>query len=108
MFVVAVAAAAALGVVVWETQTGKLAKLDNIHNDPNAKAISLLTSVMGVGPAGAAEYVRKGITTLDQLRKQPNLTHQVQLGLKYYDDLQERIPRAEMDQLAAYRFDFGN
>ncbi len=50
-------------------------------------------------PAHALALVAKGVTTLEQLRREPGLTHQQQLGLKYYDDLLLRIPRSEMDQL---------
>jgi len=38
-----------------------------------------------------------GILTLDDLRNEPTLTPQQKLGLKYFEDLQIKIPREEMD-----------
>eukprot|EP00730_Choanoeca_flexa_P002709 TRINITY_DN11141_c0_g1_i3.p1 TRINITY_DN11141_c0_g1~~TRINITY_DN11141_c0_g1_i3.p1 ORF type:complete len:291 (+),score=71.22 TRINITY_DN11141_c0_g1_i3:275-1147(+) len=80
-------------------ETGKLAKLDKIAADPKAQAIQLFTSVMGIGPAAAGQYAAKGLTTLAELEKEPGLTATQRLGLKHYDDLNQRIPRAEMDIL---------
>lgn len=80
-------------------ETGRLRKLDKIHDDPTSQAIQLLTSVMGVGPAHAAEFIKRGITTVEQLRGEKSLNHMQQVGVKYYEELKERIPRAEMDLL---------
>lgn len=64
------------------------------------KPFQLLTTVYGIGPAKAKELVKKGITTIDELRKaseDETLLSDVQtIGLKYYDDLQLRIPFKEM------------
>lgn len=58
--------------------------------------------VTGIGPAAAAKLVSEGVTTIEELRKhQDQLTHHQRLGLKYYDDFQQRIPRAEMLELEA-------
>jgi len=38
-----------------------------------------------------------GLLTLDDLRGSEVLTPQQRLGLKYFDDLQIKIPREEMD-----------
>jgi DNA polymerase beta len=35
--------------------------------------------------------------TIEDLKKQ-KLTHQQQVGVKYFDDIQKRIPREEMDE----------
>lgn len=64
-------------------QTGKLRKLENIHQDEDAQAISLLTRVSGIGPVKAADLVRIGIKTIEDLRKnQDKLNHHQLLGLK--------------------------
>lgn len=64
-------------------QTGKLAKLENIHQDEEAQAISLLTRVSGIGPVKAADLFRGGIKSIEDLRKHQNkLTHHQLLGLK--------------------------
>lgn len=64
-------------------QTGKLRKLENIHQDEDAQAISLLTRVSGIGPVKAAELVKSGIKTIEDLKKnESKLTHHQILGLK--------------------------
>ena len=59
-----------------------------------------LTGVYGVGPEMADRYIAAGITTLSALRRQKDLSRTVRLGLKYYDDLRERVPRVEQETFA--------
>ncbi|CAH2245855.1 jg8528 [Pararge aegeria aegeria] len=81
-------------------QTGKLRKLENIHQDENAQAISLLTRVSGIGPVKAADLLRSGIKTLDDLRKnQSKLNHHQLIGLKYFEEFEKKIPRAEIQEI---------
>lgn len=51
-----------------------------------------------IGPVAAQKLVKEeGITTIEELRKHPDkLTHQQKIGLKHYDDFEQRIPRDEM------------
>ncbi|CAK9831774.1 DNA polymerase beta [Anthophora retusa] len=80
--------------------TGKLQKLEDINKDESNIAIKLLTRVSGIGPAKAKELVDAGIKTLDDLRKhQDKLNHHQKIGLKYFEDFEKRIPRAEIEQL---------
>lgn len=60
----------------------------------------VLTGVYGIGPKKAAQLVESGITTIAQLRKvQKEVLNDKQIiGLKYYEDVLERIPRSEIDQ----------
>ena len=65
-----------------------------ISNDP----IKIFTKIYGVGPRKAEELKKIGLTTLSQLREQDELlTPPQKYGLQYYDDIQLRIPRAEID-----------
>ncbi|CAL1675724.1 unnamed protein product [Lasius platythorax] len=81
-------------------QTGKLQKLEDIKKDENNVAISLLARVSGIGPAKAKELVDAGIKTLEDLKKHQNrLTHHQKLGLKYFDDFEKKVPRAEIVQI---------
>jgi NAD-dependent DNA ligase len=59
----------------------------------------VLSEIYGVGPKKAKELVEKGITSIAQLRaRQDELLNDVQkVGLKYYEDILERIPRSEID-----------
>jgi len=60
----------------------------------------VLSEIYGVGPKKAKELVGKGISTIAQLReRQDELLNNVQkAGLKYYEDILERIPRSEIDE----------
>jgi DNA polymerase beta len=63
--------------------TGKLRKLENIHQDADAQAISLLTRVSGIGPVKASELVKGGIRTIEDLKEhQDKLNHHQLIGLK--------------------------
>jgi DNA polymerase beta len=76
---------------------------DTNIND-NHKYIELFTNIMTIGNIKANELVEKyNITTIDELRKHPELLNNKQkMGLKYYDDFLLRIPRKEMDQHLEY------
>jgi len=78
-------------------ETGKLRKLEKYLADPQIVALNTISKVHGVGPKAAQKWVEEGILTLDDLKKQ-KLTHQQQVGVKYFDDIQKRIPRSEMDE----------
>ncbi|XP_072938673.1 DNA polymerase beta-like [Epargyreus clarus] len=81
-------------------QTGKLKKLENIHNDEKAQAIQLLTRVSGIGPVKAAELVTNGIKTIEDLENNKNkLNHNQLIGLKYFEDFEKKIPRAEIEEI---------
>jgi len=81
-------------------QTGKLKKLENIRNDDTSVAIQFLTRVSGIGPAHAKKLYDDGIRTLSDLRNNPeSLNHHQRIGLKYFEDFEQRIPRVEMEIL---------
>ena len=61
-------------------------------------------NITGVGQSKAKEWIKNGIKNIDELKKQINdgnitITNNIELGLKYYDDLNIRIPRKEIDVL---------
>jgi DNA polymerase/3'-5' exonuclease PolX len=57
--------------------------------------------ISGIGPKKATELVELGHTSIESLRKAPNLTDILNdkqlIGLKYYEDILERIPQGEID-----------
>jgi len=61
-------------------------------------SMDLLLGVYGIGPVQARKFIEAGVTTLEDLSRQ-KLTKAQELGLDFYHDLQERIPREEIDQL---------
>lgn len=64
------------------------------------RAIDVFADIYGVGEKKAEELVQKGITTLEQLieRQVEVLNDKQRIGLKYYKDILERIPRTEIEQ----------
>ena len=79
-------------------KTGTLEKLNKIKKDDNASAITELTRVSGIGPVAARKLVtEKNIKSLDDLRKNTQLlNYHQEIGLKYLEEFEERIPRSEM------------
>ena len=62
------------------------------------KAISVFMDIYGVGEKKAEDLVEKGVLTIADLekRKEELLNDKQQIGLKYYKDILERIPRSEI------------
>ena len=59
----------------------------------------IFTNIYGVGPKKAKSLIDMKITTLDELKKRKDevLNDTQKIGLKYYDDINKRIPREEID-----------
>ena len=74
-------------------ETGTLKTLEEEKNNP----INILTNVYGIGPQKAKDLIKDNINTIEDLEKNKNKLNDKQLiGLKYYYDLLERIPRSEI------------
>ena len=75
--------------------TGQIQALERLKKDP----ISLLTKVYGIGGKKAQQLVSEGITTIEQLRQRTELLNDKQIiGLKYFEDIEKRIPREEIER----------
>lgn len=75
-----------------------------LNQNIQEKSYEDFMAIVGVGQAKAKEWISKGLTTIEELKKEVSenkisLTHNIELGLKYYDDLKIRIPREEIDKL---------
>jgi DNA polymerase beta len=86
--------------------TGVLASAERTKASGTLSALEMFQGIYGIGPAKASALVKAGIKTIADLRSAAAadtslLNTNQTLGLKYYEDLLERIPRAEMDQHAA-------
>ena len=74
--------------------TGTCKYYESFKNTENP--LELFTKIQGVGPVKAKEIVDAGVTTIEQLKKKVDLLNDKQkMGLKYFKDLQKRIPRRE-------------
>lgn len=66
---------------------------------PEDRALKAFGNVYGIARAMAGDLYLKGARTVDDLRRDPDkwkLNEASRIGLKYYEDLLERIPRSEM------------
>ena len=81
--------------------TGSLEKAKMLSKDTISEAISVLTGVYGIGPTKAKELAELGIHSIADLRNAVSvnlklLNDKQKIGLMYYEDLMQRIPRKEM------------
>ncbi|BBG94126.1 DNA polymerase lambda, partial [Prunus dulcis] len=79
--------------------TGKLSKLEHFETDEKVRTLALFEEIWGVGPATALKLYEKGHRTLDDLKNEDSLTNSQKLGLRYYDDIKQRIPRHEAEEM---------
>ena len=84
-------------------ETGGLKAAEKARELYNIDALDALQKIYGVGPAKATDLIKAGIVSIAQLRdevkKNPKLLNDKQkIGLQYYEDLLERIPRDEMEE----------
>ena len=74
--------------------TGSIQLLERERTNP----LNVLTRIYGVGPKKAKELLDKGVKTLADLQAHPDLLNETQrIGLKYFDAIETRIPRSEID-----------
>lgn len=90
-------------------RTGKLQKAETIiTNNKDSTYYQIFENIYGIGPVKAKELVTENkVKSIDDLRlavkKDSKLLNDKQkIGLKYYEDLLERIPRKEMDEHYKY------
>ena len=87
--------------------TGKMNALDKQQHDETLQHKLELLRVAGIGVKTYEQLVKQKITTLHDLKtahanQTITLTHAQSLGVRYYDDLQSRIPHQEAKQLDTY------
>lgn len=84
--------------------TGVLKAAENIKADSGVNATDLIMGIYGIGAVKANDLIKNhNIRSIAELReavvKNPKLLNEKQkIGLKYFEDIQERIPRKEMEQ----------
>ena len=80
---------------------GTLSFYDNIKRNDKNKSLRLFQKIWGIGPEFAHKIIEKNIFTISQLKKaiknkNIELSKQQLIGLKYYKDLNKKIPRNEI------------
>jgi DNA polymerase/3'-5' exonuclease PolX len=92
--------------VVERITTGAMEEAEKARLERAPDSIEAFLGIYGVGPKKALDLIAAGHRTIQELRAaaaaDPKLFNKNQrIGLQYYDDLQKRIPRTEMDKHAA-------
>jgi len=90
-------------IIEW-LNTKEIKELNVLKNSKVVKAYSIFNKIMGVGPQHIKNWIDNKIYNLDDLKKAEkigkiSLTRIQSLGLKYYNDLNERIPRKEIEEI---------
>jgi DNA polymerase/3'-5' exonuclease PolX len=88
-------------------ETGKLRSAEKARSTGNLKLYENLMKIHGVGVNKAKELVDLGIESmedlLEKLEEDPDiLNSQQKIGVKYYHDINTRIPRKEMEKHDLY------
>ncbi|CAF0803213.1 unnamed protein product [Didymodactylos carnosus] len=85
---------------IWEIiETGGFLKLEEYQSRDDITALNIFGNIWGAGVVIAKQWVDQGFRTLDDIRTKAKLTPNQQVGLKYYDEFLERIPRDEVAQI---------
>ncbi|KAI0369528.1 hypothetical protein BV20DRAFT_1053124 [Pilatotrama ljubarskyi] len=82
-------------------ETGDLRRLEHERTEDVA-AIQTFLGIYGVGLSTATKWYNHGCRTLEDVKARKGgirLTTEQEIGLRYYDDINTRIPRAEVEEI---------
>lgn len=85
-------------------ETGTLKELPTLSNNKTFKSLNDLTRITGLGETRARNLIKQGITNVNEYRDaiikgKVKTTHHIDIGLKYFNDLEKRIPRDEIENM---------
>ena len=78
-------------------ETGNIHSLEVERNNP----LIQFTKIYGIGPKKAQELISQGFTNISQLTTQKGqslLNDKQKIGVKYYEYINQKIPRSEIDE----------
>ena len=86
--------------------TGDLKELETTDNE-NIISLNNLLDITGVGDVRAKKWLSLGIKNINDVKnaineKKITTTHHIDIGIKYYNDLKQKIPRCEIDNIKIY------
>ncbi|KAI1750085.1 hypothetical protein F4782DRAFT_510591 [Xylaria castorea] len=81
---------------------GYLDDVQEADSNPKTKVLLLFYEIWGVGAKTANEFYNRGWRDLDDIVEHgwDEITRVQQIGVKYYEELQEKIPRAEVEGIS--------
>ncbi|KAK9400930.1 DNA polymerase lambda [Crotalus adamanteus] len=83
--------------IVEILESGHLRKLDHISD--SVSVLELFSNIWGAGVKTSQMWYQQGFRTLHDIRTRASLTSQQAIGLKYYEDFLERMPRQEAAEI---------
>jgi DNA polymerase beta len=83
--------------------TGTLGDLANVK-EYDTELIEKFKGITGVGDAKAKKWIEEGYKSIDDIKQAKRdgkikLTHHIEIGLRYYEDFEKRIPRSEIKKI---------
>lgn len=99
--------------------TGRSKRLDLLEQGKDENGVQVFDSemlktldsfrkVFGIGPKKSLDFYRQGYRSVKDLSISDKLTDAEKLGLQYYEPMQQRIPRSEMDAWVQFFTKFFN
>ncbi|KAL2113587.1 hypothetical protein VUR80DRAFT_3275 [Thermomyces stellatus] len=79
--------------------TDRLRRLEYAQAEPLDGVLQLFLGVYDVGLAQANKWISQGFRTLEDLKERAKLSRNQKIGVERYEDLNTRIPRAEVEAL---------
>ncbi|KAJ5473731.1 hypothetical protein N7475_003297 [Penicillium sp. IBT 31633x] len=81
---------------------GNVAAADALESDPVLRVLNSFYQIWGVGAKTAREFYHRGWRELDDIVEHgwSTLSRVQQIGVKFYEELQEGVPRAESEAIA--------
>lgn len=74
--------------------TGVVSAIELKKHDP----LNIITKVYGIGPKNAQALINDGIDTIEKIRAHPErLTAAQKIGAEFFYDIEQKIPREEID-----------
>lgn len=83
-------------------RTHTLQRLQYALGDPTSQVKALFLGIYGVGPSTAEKWIAQGFRTFDDLLEKAQLSESQRIGIEHYEDINSRIPRAEVTKIAEY------
>ncbi|SAM06050.1 hypothetical protein [Absidia glauca] len=80
-------------------KTGEVPDIAMVKADEEFKTLELFYNIHGVGATTAREWYNKGHRSMEDITAHEQLSKDQLLGIKYYDDFLQRIPREQVEAI---------
>lgn len=90
--------------------TGQLEEIEQAAHNTKMSAIRIFYNIYGVSAVTAEEFWRKGWRDLDDVIEYgwKSISRVQQIGVKYYDEFLQKVPRAESEKVANTVLQYAN